>query len=66
MAGIITGENQSEIVVSQDAVKSVHIARSDVVQIQPSNVSPMPTGLLTLLSAQEIADLVAFLQSDQR
>lgn len=66
VAGIITGENQSEIVVSQDAVKSVHIARSDVVQIQPSNVSPMPTGLLTLLSAQEIADLVAFLQSDQR
>jgi len=66
VAGIITGENQSEIVVSQDAVKSVHIARRDVVQIQPSNVSPMPNGLLTLLSPQEIADLVAFLQSDQR
>ncbi|MFO0975809.1 MAG: PVC-type heme-binding CxxCH protein [Planctomycetaceae bacterium] len=66
VAGIVTGENQSEIVVSQDAVKSVHIARRDVVQILPSNVSPMPNGLLTLLSPQEIADLVAFLQSDQR
>lgn len=66
IAGIVTGENQLEIIVSQDAVKSIHIARSEVVQILPSNVSPMPNGLLTLLSPQEIADLVAFLQSDQR
>jgi hypothetical protein len=29
-------------------------------------VSPMPNGLATLLSAQDMADLLAFLQSDQR
>jgi hypothetical protein len=29
-------------------------------------VSPMPNGILTLLSSQELADLLAFLQTDQR
>jgi putative membrane-bound dehydrogenase-like protein len=66
VSGIITGEDQDEIVISIDAEKTSHIARSSIVQLQPSNVSPMPNGLVTLLSQQQIADLLAFLQSDQR
>jgi putative heme-binding domain-containing protein len=66
VSGIITGEDQDEIVISIDAEKSSHIARSAIVQLQPSNASPMPNGLVTLLGTQQLADLLAFLQSDQR
>jgi len=66
LSGIITGENSDEIILAQDAQKTHHIARTQIAGLHPSNVSPMPNGLATLLSAQEIADLLAFLQSDQR
>lgn len=66
ISGIITSESGEEIVLSQDAQKTHHIARSDIASIQPSNVSPMPNGLSTLLTQQEIADLISFLLSDQR
>jgi putative heme-binding domain-containing protein len=66
ISGIISSESADEIVLSPDAQKTFHLARTSIVAIQPSNVSPMPNGLATLLSAQEMADLLAFLQSDQR
>lgn len=66
ISGIITSESADEIVLSPDAQKTHHISRSSITSIQPSNVSPMPNGLATLLTPQEIADLLAFLQSDQR
>ncbi|MCA9049868.1 MAG: HEAT repeat domain-containing protein, partial [Planctomycetaceae bacterium] len=65
-SGIVTGETTDEIVISADAQKVVRINRKDVVGIYPSNVSPMPKGLSELLTHQEIADLLAFLQTDQR
>ena len=39
------------------------IARSDVVSIEISPSSTMPTGLLTTLSQKEIFDLLAYLES---
>ena len=66
ISGIISSQSADEIVLSPDAQKTFHLARTSIVAIQPSNVSPMPNGLATLLSAQEMADLLAFLQSDQR
>ena len=66
VSGIISSESADEIVVAIDAQKTSHVARSGIVQILPSAVSSMPNGLITLLSQQELADLVAFLQSDQR
>ena len=65
-SGIITSESAGEIVLSQDAQKTHHIARTEIASIQPSNVSPMPNGLTTLLTQQEMADLITFLLSDQR
>lgn len=66
ISGIISSESADEIILSPDAQKTFHLARTSIVAIQPSNVSPMPNGLATLLSAQEMADLLTFLQSDQR
>ncbi|MFN9721187.1 MAG: PVC-type heme-binding CxxCH protein [Planctomycetota bacterium] len=66
LSGIITSESAEEVVLSQDAQKVFHLARTDIASIHPSNVSPMPNGLTTLLTQQELADLITFLLSDQR
>jgi putative heme-binding domain-containing protein len=66
ISGIIKGENADELMIATEAQKITHIARAEIQQIYPSSVSPMPNGILTLLSSQELADLLAFLQTDQR
>ena len=40
--------------------KTVTIKKADISRVVPSDVSPMPTGLLVTLSKEEILDLVAF------
>ncbi len=66
VGGIITSESGDEIVVSADAQKTHRIARKEIAEIVPSNVSPMPNGLATALTQQDIADMIAFLLSDAR
>jgi hypothetical protein len=41
----------------------VTIDRTQVRSIEPSKLSPMPTGLLNLLTKDEILDLVAYVLS---
>jgi putative heme-binding domain-containing protein len=43
--------------------KTVTIKKADISRVVPSDVSPMPTGLLVTLSRDEILDLVAYLVS---
>jgi putative heme-binding domain-containing protein len=66
VSGIVTSETGTEIVVSVDAQKSHHISRSDIAEIIPSSVSPMPNGLATALTQQDIADVITFLLSNER
>ncbi len=47
----------------QEPTKTVPIKKSDISRITPSDVSPMPTGLLVTLSRDEILDLLAYLVS---
>ena len=44
----------------QEPEKTVAIRTADVARIVPSDLSPMPTGLLVMLKRDEILDLVAF------
>ena len=44
----------------------VSINPGEIESVEPSEISPMPAGLLDTLSAREIADLVAFLESAAR
>jgi putative heme-binding domain-containing protein len=62
--GVIRDENTQEYVVATGADQDqiVRIPRSDVEELQPSNVSIMPAGLDKQLTPQELADLVAFLK----
>jgi putative heme-binding domain-containing protein len=66
VSGIVTSEGGDEIVISVDAQKTHRIARADIAEIVPSSVSPMPNGLATALTQQEIADVIAFLLSNER
>ena len=45
------------------ADKEARIAREDIEEVQPGKVSIMPAGLDKQLSAQELADLIAFLRA---
>ena len=65
-SGIVKGENAREIILAVDAVKTLYLDRSEAVSMQPSAVSPMPNGYATLLTQQELADILEFLLTNQR
>lgn len=60
-AGTIREENDSEVVLQTTATATERIPRVDIESIEAGTVSLMPRGYDTLLSPQELADLVAFL-----
>jgi putative heme-binding domain-containing protein len=47
----------------QEPGKTVAIKKGDIARVTPSDVSPMPTGLLVTLTREEILDLLAYLVS---
>jgi putative heme-binding domain-containing protein len=61
--GILASDGADEIVLVSAVGAEVRVARADIVDIQPDRVSLMPDGYDTLLTPQELADLVAFLQA---
>ncbi len=48
---------------SLDAANISRIPRTDILSLEPSPVSPMPSGLLSTLTRKDILDMVAFLSS---
>ncbi|MGE0143009.1 MAG: family 16 glycoside hydrolase [Planctomycetota bacterium] len=65
VAGRIAREDQSsvEVVIEPVSGQSRIIARSDIVSREASTVSPMPQGLLNLLTLEEVLDLFAWLEA---
>ncbi len=61
--GLLRSESSDEIVLATGANQEARIRRADIEEIRPSSVSVMPAGLDQQLSAQELADLVAFLKA---
>jgi len=51
------------MVLTTGADQEARIARNQIDEIRPSTVSVMPAGLDQQLSAQDLADLVAFLRA---
>jgi len=60
-AGLVREENDAEVVVQTGAATWERIPRDGIESLEAGSVSLMPKGYDTLLSPQEIADLVAFL-----
>lgn len=61
VSGLISEESADRIVVQTGADTTQRVKPSDVVSRQEVRVSLMPEGLLSTLSAQQIADLLEFL-----
>jgi len=63
LSGILKKDAPDEIILTVAADKEERIARADVESISPGTVSVMPDGLDKQVTAQELADLVAFLRA---
>ena len=64
LSGIITGENAAGLTVLQGNGVRDTILRGDIRKMRSQRVSLMPEGLEQGLSPQQMADLIAFVQSD--
>jgi putative heme-binding domain-containing protein len=65
VTGRIVEEDDNKIVVVTDALKQTkqEVKKSEVVERKASKLSPMPEGLVNVLSRDEILDLIAYLQA---
>ncbi|MDB6058857.1 MAG: heme-binding protein [Verrucomicrobiales bacterium] len=65
VTGRIVAEDDNKIVVITDALKQTkkEVKKADVQERRASKLSPMPEGLVNVLTRDEILDLVAYLQS---
>ena len=62
-SGIIKRETADAVYLVTAERALVRIARADIESVAPGKVSIMPQGLDNQLTRQELADLLAFLQS---
>jgi putative membrane-bound dehydrogenase-like protein len=61
--GILKKDAPDEVILALNAQEEVRIARKDIDEMTPSNLSIMPAGLDQQLTTQDLADLVAFLKA---
>jgi putative heme-binding domain-containing protein len=59
--GIVVFESADGVIVQTGAESTVRLAEQDIASRQPSSLSLMPSGLLTGLQPQGLADLYAYL-----
>ena len=59
--GMIVRETADAIFLRTSQLAEIRVARSNIKELRPSNVSIMPQGLEKTMSGQEFADLLEFL-----
>jgi len=62
ISGVVVTENESTVAI-QTQTGTITLPRAEIASRRQSELSMMPEGLFELLAQQEIADLVAYLQS---
>jgi putative heme-binding domain-containing protein len=63
LSGIIGRESSDAIYLFNNARVEIRVPRSAIESLEQGSVSIMPEGMDAQLSRQELADLIAFLQS---
>jgi putative heme-binding domain-containing protein len=63
--GLLRSQSADSVELLLNAERSVVVPRDEIERMEPSDVSVMPQGIDKLLSNQELADLLALLQSAQ-
>ncbi|HKS35850.1 MAG TPA: neutral/alkaline non-lysosomal ceramidase N-terminal domain-containing protein [Verrucomicrobiae bacterium] len=64
LSGVITAETATSLTLVQGGGVEEQIIRGDIVEIRASNLSLMPEGLEQGISAQQMADLIAYAKQD--
>ena len=64
-SGIILGESPTEIHLGIDKEKSARVATTAIEEIRAVDTSIMPSDVRKLLTREELADLLAYLESLQ-
>lgn len=67
ISGVITKQDRKQIEVMTNLLtpeKTTRLMKDEIEQQVKSTISAMPTGLIDMLSKEEIGDLLTFLQSD--
>lgn len=59
--GVLVDQSADEIVLRDAKNEEIRVSRAQVLQMSAQDRSAMPTGLVENMTAQELADLVAFL-----
>lgn len=62
LSAIVVSKSDKEVVL-RDVEREIHLPAGSVERMVPQTKSLMPEGLLQHLTAQEAADLVAYLES---
>jgi putative heme-binding domain-containing protein len=63
LAGLLRSEAADGVVLATAPEAEARVARADIAEMQPGVISPMPPGYDQILTAQELADLIAFLRN---
>ena len=63
--GILKKDGTDEVVLAIDPKTEKHIPRAEIEKLEPGTVSVMPDGFETLIPAQDLADLIAFLRASK-
>ncbi|HEX7861675.1 MAG TPA: c-type cytochrome [Verrucomicrobiae bacterium] len=63
--GKLISDSEKEVVIEVDRVAGTKekVPKANVEQIRPATLSPMPSGLVNVLTKEEILDLVSYLRS---
>ena len=61
--GLLVSENDDELVFRQADGQVITMSTEDIEASKPTTQSPMPIGLVDALTPQQVADLLAYLQS---
>ncbi len=64
-SGILKKDAPDEVILTLSATEEIRLPRAEIEEVQPGNVSVMPSGLDQQLTEQELVDLVTFLKASK-
>ena len=65
LAGIVSDQDAGQVTLALSPEKSVRVERGNIRNLEPLHVSLMPAGMNTILTQQQLADLIAYLEASR-
>ena len=65
LAGIVSDQDAGQVTLALSPEKSVRVERGNIRNLEPLHVSLMPGGMNTILTQQQLADLIAYLEASR-